>query len=204
MRAAAINAEVDIRIVPGAEVSLVWAFEASDEELALASYQQRGNDLLIETPSMSAAVLDMMLSRLRARGLRILLAHAERIPEFQRHPERPEALAEQGVLLQVNADALLARPRSSPVARLGRRLCVDGLVHVLASDGHRAFAWRPVTQLAEAAEAAAALVGPERARWMTESVPAAILDGSRLPEPPPIVTPRRRTSLRDLIPTRST
>ena len=204
LREAAIKAEVDIRIVPGAEVSLVWAFEASDEELTLASYQQRGNDLLVETSSMSAAMFDMMLFGIRARGFRIVLAHVERIPEFQRDPARLEALAEQGVLLQVNADALLARPRSSPGARVGRRLCTDGLVHVLASDGHRAFAWRPVTQLREGAEAAAALVGPERARWMTESVPAAILEGSQLPEPPPTVTTRRRPSLRDLIPTRST
>jgi protein-tyrosine phosphatase len=189
--------------VPGAEVSLIWAFEASDEELTLASYGQRGSDLLVETPSMGTAVFDMMLCRLRERGFRIVLAHVERVPEFQRDPERLEALAEQGVLLQVNADAVLARPRGSPDARLGRRLCADGLIHVVASDGHGASEWRPITRLAEGAEAAASLVGPERARWMTEGSPAAILDGRELPEAPSLVTSRQRRRLRDLIPTHS-
>jgi tyrosine-protein phosphatase YwqE len=93
------------------------------------------------------------------------------------------------VLLQVNADSLLI-PRGSPVRRLVERLCHDEVAHVLASDGHWAASWRPVTSLAAAVEAAAAIAGRDRAEWMAREAPAAIIDGSELPEPPPVA--RRR------------
>ena len=60
---------VDVELICGAEVALVWAIEASDEELRLASYGQRGGDLLIETPLMSIAGLETLLYQLRARRL---------------------------------------------------------------------------------------------------------------------------------------
>ncbi len=187
--------QIDVLLVNGAEASLVWALEASDEELALASYGQRGTDLLIETPSANVVGLDGLLYRLRAKGFRITLAHPERSSEFQRDPARLAGLAQQGVLLQVNADALLSEPRNSPVARLGQRLCADGLAHAIASDGHRASSWRPVIRLAQAESAAAALVGPERARWLAQTAPAAIIEGTELPEAPAIVAQRRRRRL---------
>jgi protein-tyrosine phosphatase len=186
------NREILIELVSGAEVSLVWALEADDEELALASYGQRGADLLIETPQSSVTGLEWTLYSVRSRGYRITLAHPERSPDFQDDPGRLTALAEQGVLLQVNADTLLGDPRRSPTCKLGRRLLLDGLVHVLASDGHRGDSWRPVTNLALGVEAAASLVGPERARWMAAGVPAAVLAGAALPPDPPIIADRRR------------
>jgi hypothetical protein len=78
--------------------------------------------------------------------------------------------------------------RSAPDARLGQQLCRDGLAHAIASDGHRAGAWRPVSELADAASVAERLVGPERARWLTEAAPAAIIAGARLLEAPEIVS----------------
>ena len=87
-------------------------------------------------------------------------------------------LHDQGVLLQVNAGSLLTDERRSPSARLGQRLCREGLVHVLASDGHRARDWRPVTELASAFGAAVELVGEPRARWMMSEAPAAIIGGA--------------------------
>ena len=98
---------------------------------------------------------------------------------------------ERGILLQVNADTLLGNERRSATCRLGVQLCLDGLVHALASDGHRAESWRPVTRLPDAVEAAATLVGPDRARWMAADAPAAIVEGRELPDAPPIVAKRR-------------
>ena len=184
---AATNAGIDIQIVPGAELSLVWALEATDEELKLTSYGQKGNILLIETPSDSVIGFSALLHRLRTRGFRVLLAHPERSADYQQDPQELLELVEQGVLLQVNADALLARRRNSPAASLGHRLCSGGFAHVLASDGHRAESWRPVTRLAQASEAAANLCGRARARWMTETLPKAILEGTALPPEPLLV-----------------
>lgn len=53
-RCAALNRDLPddcaVRIVSGAEVALTWALEASYDDLVLASYGQRGTDLLLETP----------------------------------------------------------------------------------------------------------------------------------------------------------
>lgn len=175
---------IDLEVVPGAEVSLIWALEASDEQLRLASYGQRGQDVLIETPE-DVSMLEQLLYEVRIRGLRVTLAHPERSGHFQHDAARLTRLAEQGVLLQVNADALLAPARSS-LRRLAARLCWEGTAHVIASDGHRGHDWRPVDRLAKGAEALAKLVGPERARWMVTDAPAAILAGQPLPPEPEV------------------
>ena len=60
----------------------------------------------------------------------------------------------------------------------------DGHAHVLASDAHSGRQLRPPA-LGAGAAAAAELVGEERARWLVEDAPAAILAGEPLPEAPP-------------------
>jgi protein-tyrosine phosphatase len=195
LREASTREGIEIRIVCGAEVSLVWALEASDEQLALATYGQRGTDLLIETPTFNVVGLESLLYQLRAKGLRVTLAHPERSVEFQRDPSRLVELVRQGVFLQVNAETLLGGARRSDSHRLGRYLCAEGLVHALASDGHRAASWRPITCLAEATRVAAALAGPDRCRWMTEIAPAAILAGAEVPDAPEVRNRRRRHGL---------
>jgi protein-tyrosine phosphatase len=181
---------IPLEVVSGAEVSLVWALDASEEELRLASYAQRGTDLLIETPT-DVSMVENLLFAIRSRGYRVTLAHPERSPDFDRRPERLEELSGQGVLLQVNAGAVLGH--RSRAGRLAARLARGGLAHALASDGHRAARWRPLTDLPEAVDPLVRLVGPERAHWMTEIAPGAILDGSELP-PAPLAepSPRRR------------
>jgi protein-tyrosine phosphatase len=179
-----------IELINGGEVGLVWALDADDESLRLTSYGQRGADLLIETPNTVVGI-EALLYQVRTRGFRVTLAHPERSREFQRDPSTLEALVERGILLQVNADAVLGDPRKSPTARLAHRLCVDGLAHALASDSHRAAEWRPVSVMPYAVAAAAELIGAERAEWMAVDAPAAIVAGRPLPEAPPIVAPGR-------------
>jgi protein-tyrosine phosphatase len=194
-RVAALQNELDDRQIPltvisGAEVSLVWALEATDEELRLASYGQRGTDLLIETPS-DVSRLEQLLFQVRGNGYRVTLAHPERSSEFRRDPAVLARLRDQGVLLQVNARPLTGRRGSN--GRAIDALCRDGLVHAVASDGHRGAAWRPVTALADARESLSSLVGPGRAEWLVAEAPRAIIDGRPLPsEPPTRVTGRRR------------
>lgn len=188
-RVAEVQHEIDavgiqLQVVSGAEVSLVWALEASEEQLRAASFGALGQDLLIETPD-DVSMLEQLLYQVRVRGYRITLAHPERSSAFRRDAVPLIRLSEQGVLLQVNADALLAPPRSS-TRRLAERLCLEGVAQVLASDGHRGQEWRPVSRLADAAEALSRLVGAERARWMAAEVPAGILAGEALPGAPEI------------------
>jgi protein-tyrosine phosphatase len=184
------SAGIPLQIVPGGEVSIAWAVDqASEEDLTLASYGQRGTDLLLETPA-GAWQLELMVRPFQGRGFRITLAHPERSHVFHLHPSRLARLAEQDVLLQLDADALLADPRS-PVRRLAERLCRSGLATVIASDGHSAEPPRSVTALASALEVLAELVGPERARWMAIDAPRAIVEGEPLPKAPSVRAPSR-------------
>ncbi len=192
----AIDAEgIPLTLVCGAEVSLLWAMAASQEQLVLASCAQRGTDLLIETPFTTVSGIDQHLFQIRAKGFRVTLAHPERSVEFQHDIELLEALVTQEILIQVNAKSLMGGSRKSASVKSAHTLCARGLVHVVASDGHRANDWRPVTALREGAESAAAIVGEPRAAWMTHDVPAAIVGGEPLPPAPELQSGSHRRGL---------
>jgi protein-tyrosine phosphatase len=182
---AAIRSEgIELQLISGAEVSLVWALDADADQLRLASVGQLGSDLLIETPD-DISMIEQLLFQLRAGGYRITLAHPERSRDFQSRPERLEALSESGVLLEINAEALLL-PRRSGRRRLAERLCRTGHAHVLASDAHRAEGARAISVLADGRDALVALVGTDRADWMMSEVPRAIVAGEPVTDPPPV------------------
>ena len=185
-RCAELNArledeEISLEVVPGGEVDLEWASGASEEHLRLASYRQRGDYLLVETPydELDGGFEDR-LAALRDRGFRLLLAHPERSQELREDPARVAALVGAGVLVQVTARNL-AGDDSSP-SRAAALLVREGLAHVLASDAHGADGPAP-PDLALGVAGARGLVG-ERAGWMVEAVPAAVLAGEDPPPPP--------------------
>jgi protein-tyrosine phosphatase len=180
-----------VRVVPGGEVDLVWGLEASEEDLRLVSYGQKGTDLLLETPySPLSSHFEDLLFELSLKGYRLLLAHPERNPTFQEDPERILELVSRGHLVQVTASSLTRAPKESRSGRLAHRLVSDGFVHVLASDAHGPAAPGRAT-LNEGRAIAARLVGRRRARWMVDTAPAAIIAGQPIPKPPPLA-PRRR------------
>lgn len=190
-------AESRLKVVPGAEVDLVWAQGASEEDLKLASYWQRGTDLLVETPyGPLPGTFEDLIFRISTRGYRILLAHPERNPTFQRDPERLAALVGREVLVQLTAFSLAETKPRSGSRDLALSLVEQGLAHVIASDGHRAGAWRGPEL--SGGVAAARRVAPLRAQWMVTDAPAAILEGEPLPAPPQDASARRRSFLQRL------
>ena len=193
VRAAIRDAGIELEVVQGGEAGVMWAVNAGDEELREGSYGARGRDLLVETPyGPLNDTFEQLLFTLSERGFRLLLAHPENNPTFQRHPERLHELVDGGVLLQVTARSLIRSDQRRGPRPLAEALVRDGHAHVLASDAHSGYHLRPPA-IGAGAEAAAALVGPARARWLVEDVPAAILAGEPLPEQPPAeVAPKRR------------
>jgi protein-tyrosine phosphatase len=190
-----LPAGCDLTVIPAAEVDLLWAQRASDEDLRLASFGQRGTDLLIETPyGVLPDTFEDLLFQISVRGYRILLAHPERNEAFQRDPMRLREMASRGVLLQITLPALARKDRRSRSRKLAIDLVREGLAHNLASDAHSAGPWRSpnlragVEMLAD--------VAPARAEWMVTDAPAAILAGQPLPPPPTDDVPRRRFRLR--------
>jgi protein-tyrosine phosphatase len=183
----------ELELVVAAEVDLSWARRADTQQLVHASFDQRGRDLLVETPygELPAAFEDLLF-HLTAQGFRLLLAHPERSPTLQRNPSRLRALVERGTLLQITASALTGSPRRSASCRTAQALVREGVAHVIASDRHGSHVDR--VGLARAVEAASALAGA-RAEWMVTEAPAAILAGQPLPPAPP-GRPGRRVWLR--------
>jgi hypothetical protein len=102
----------------------MWAVNAGDDELRAGSYGARGTDLLVETPyGPLNDTFEQLLFTLPERGYRLLLAHPENNPTFQRSPERLHELVERGVLLQVTARSLIRSDR-----RRGPRPLAEALV----------------------------------------------------------------------------
>lgn len=173
------DAGVPLEVVPGGEVDLDWSDGASDDDLRLVSYAQRGTDLLLETPYGELPPdFEERLFRLVDRGFRILLAHPERSPTLQRGPARLVELVERGVLLQLTARTVASSDGGSPAAGLARELVDRGLAHVLASDAHGAQGPAP-PDLSTGVAAAAEIVGTS-AELMATRAPAAVLSGAPL------------------------
>jgi protein-tyrosine phosphatase len=187
--------DIALEVIPAAEVDLLRALEATDDERRLASYGQGGTDILLEAPyGPLATSFEEQLFQLSVRGYRILLAHPERNPSLQSDPARLFELVRRGVLLQVTADSLVPRAPGSRSGELARSLVANGLAHVLASDAHGPKG--PRREPLNAGLAAARALAGAYADWMVEEAPAAILAGEALPPPPATARPVRR-SLRD-------
>jgi protein-tyrosine phosphatase len=187
------KAGLPLQVIPGGEVDVLWALEATDAELGLASYLQRGSDLLVETPyGPLPSTFEEMLFKLTVRGFRVMLAHPERNPSFHRDYERLGELVRRGTLVQVTASSLARSPKDSRSAALAHKLVRDGMAHVIASDMHgAAVPGRP--SLRAGSEVALGLVGNARTRWLVWEAPSAILQGTPLPPPPPAEEPPRRS-----------
>lgn len=174
---------VPVHVVAGGEIDLLWAQSASPEKIALASYGQRGADLLLETPyGPLPPAFEQLVFNLQDAGFRILLAHPERNASLQRDPARIRELARRGVLIQVTASSLVGKSRRSKATGLARALVQDGIAHVIASDSH-SLAGPERASLAQGV-AAAAKIAPSRSTWMVTEAPQAILAGEPLPRAP--------------------
>lgn len=179
--------EIELDVRAGAEVALTRALDLPDEELRRLTLDG-GDWLLLECPLSPVAVgLEASVGELRRRGhQKLLLAHPERIPAFQRDPEILARLVYGGALTSVTAGAF-SGAFGKEVARFARQLLEDGLVHSVASDAHSTRRRPPGL----GGPLGSAGLGPELVDWLGGAAPAAILAGEPLPPAPP-VPPRRR------------
>ncbi|MGA7704809.1 MAG: CpsB/CapC family capsule biosynthesis tyrosine phosphatase [Solirubrobacteraceae bacterium] len=180
---------VDMEIRMGAEIAVEHIPEIATEQLTRLGLGG-GKWLLIEppfgplTPSLGDAV-----TALQRAGHRVVLAHPERCPTFHRDPAMLETLVRGGALTSVTAGALVGR-FGKDVRHFALDMATAKLIHNVASDAHDAQRRRP--GLREEIEHAGLGTLTE---WLTQEVPAAILDGEDIPPRPralPGGTKRRR------------
>jgi protein-tyrosine phosphatase len=194
LRVALAAEGIPLTIIPGGEIALDRYLDLSASELDVLRLGD-GDFLLLEAPLATAAgAFDRFLAGLLTRGVRMLIAHPERAPEFQRRPDKLADLVRAGALAQVTAASLAGR-FGSPVRDAALHMVAEGLVHDIASDSHSAERRRP--GLVEGLEAMEAeLPGAHAlADWMAVDVPGAIVRGEPIPRRPPVVLehrPKRR------------
>jgi protein-tyrosine phosphatase len=186
-----------LEVRAGAEIALTQIAEIDPTELGRLTLGG-GEWLLVEPPFTPVAPhLDEILLGLGRDGQRVVVAHPERCPTFQRDRRMLERLVREGFLTSVTAGSFGGR-FGAEARRFALELARDGLLHNVASDAHD-HAQRPP---AIAAELEAVGLAP-LTQWLTEAVPRAILNGGELPPRPEVVMrdigpphPRRRLHLR--------
>lgn len=120
-----------------------------------------------------------MLAALLGKGFVPIISHPERNRGFAERPEILYEFVTMGCAAQVTAGSLTGGFGRETRQTAGQFL-VHNLVHIIASDAHRAVGRAP--ELSRAVEAAAKIVGEPKARAMVTEVPRAILDNQALPD----------------------
>ena len=170
--------QVDVTVLPGAEIAITHLAELDPAELSRLTLGG-GKWLLIEPPFTQVAPgLESLVMGLQRQGHRVVLAHPERCPALQRDRQVVRSLADAGVLMSITAGSLIGR-FGSEVRRYALELARAGLIHNVTSDAHDTNKRRP--GLVEEIEQAKLAPLTE---WLTQAVPAAILSGIEIPDPP--------------------
>jgi protein-tyrosine phosphatase len=185
------NAEIDVKIRPGAEIALTRIAGIDDEQLAQLGLG--GGPWLLVEPPFTAAVsnLDALYLDIQRQGHRVVIAHPERCAALRRHPQIVGSLVRAGMLVSVTASSLVGR-FGDEARRFALALAREELLHNVVSDAHD-HDMRPPGVAAELEQAGLGAL----TEWLTEVVPSAILGGEQqIPRRPASASfstgPRRR------------
>jgi protein-tyrosine phosphatase len=131
--------------------------------------------MLLEFPHSHVPVgADKFIAWLLARNIRPMIAHPERNKDLMHDPEKLVPFVEQGCLLQVTADAVSGE-FGKLCAERAKEFLERGWVSVLASDAHDTRDRPP--RIAPGRDAAAMIVGEEKALRLTQDMPLSIVRG---------------------------
>jgi protein-tyrosine phosphatase len=174
---------IALELLSGAEIALTRLPDVPPEELSQLGLGG-GPWLLIECPFLPAmGGLEEILLGIVRRGHRVVLAHPERCPTFQRDPRMLANVVDGGIATSITAGSLTGQFGES-VRAFALELVRGELVHNVTSDAHDPVR-RPPSVLPELERAGLAPL----AGWLTEDVPAAILRGEDIPARPLVALP---------------
>jgi len=185
-RVAALNeavAQTGLKILPGNEVHVSHEIVEQAKNNRVTKINQR-NYMLVEFPQLTVPVgADELFYKLLLQGVHPILVHPERNSQIQSRPQIVVGFVERGVLIQVTAMSLTGE--FGPAAKN----CADSLlrhncVHFLATDTHRPTRRPPI--LSHGRDAAALVIGEDRAQKLVEDNPRAVINGEALQVEPPI------------------
>ncbi len=180
VRAAVAEAEIEIDVRGGGEVSLEYLDRLDVRSLACFGLGGNPNLLLLEYPYQGRPdSLAADCERLRLGGIVPVIAHPERNASVQDDPAILESLVHAGAIVQLTAASVDGR-LGRACARCARRLLDLEFAHLIASDAHS-----PGVRQAGLSGAAEAVGDGNLAHWLTSLVPAALLANEEVPARPP-------------------
>ncbi len=195
-------------VMAGAPVSFHWGAEVAAHPDLVRIVETHGftidatSYLFVEFPgdSVPPGAANLLYDLMR-KGFIPILSHPERNRGFVEHSDLLCEFVRMGCVGQVTAGSLTGA-FGRDAERAAGVFLTHNLVHVIASDAHNGLTRPPV--LTEGVEAAARLIGADKAWAMVTQIPQAILDDEVLPEwgePEDPLARRPRTER--LTPTRS-
>jgi protein-tyrosine phosphatase len=169
LNAAFRAAGVSVQVVPGAEVAEPSVPDLSVGELRACTLGGGGRWILLEPAAgpLSARTVATVRS-LHERGLRTVLAHAERHPT-ENMADLLREIVGLGGLVQVTAQFALDGSADWFAA--------EGLVHLLASDAHSSHGGRPLAIAAALDRLAGVPMLERHSRWVAHDAPRAVVEG---------------------------
>jgi protein-tyrosine phosphatase len=178
----AIGAE-GLRVLPGNEVHV--SHEIAEQAAAnRVTKLNSKNYMLVEFPSMTVPIgADELFYRLQLGGVRPILVHPERNSQLQARPSMVANFIERGVYIQLTAMSVTGE--FGPAAKsCAESLLRHNCVHFLATDAHRAERRPPI--LSRGRDAAAAIIGAEKALKLVWDNPLAVVTGGVIQSEAPV------------------
>jgi len=178
----AIGAE-GLRVLPGNEVHVSHEIAEQAKNNRVTKLNSK-NYMLVEFPTMTVPIgADELFYRLQLNGVRPILVHPERNSQMQVRPSLVADFVERGVYIQVTA--------MSVTGEFGQaaKTCAESLlrhncVHFLATDCHRTERRAPI--LSRGRDAAAAIIGAEKAQKLVWDNPLAVVNGDVIQAEAPV------------------
>lgn len=168
------NAGIGLNVLAGADVriepDMVERIVAGDV-LTLGDHRRH---VLLELPHELYLPLQSVLDRLSRREMVGILSHPERNEGILRQPDVLGPLVEAGCLMQITAGSLCGR-FGATCQEFAEWMLQDGLVHIVATDGHGPRSRRPTMR--RAYERICELVGQEAAIDLCSLTPRQVALG---------------------------
>jgi protein-tyrosine phosphatase len=184
--AEALAAEnIPLHIYPTGEVMFMHETGADFAAGRLQTFGGHGKLLLVEMPHGMFIDMVPLATELRAKGVRIVIAHAERYPELLHDWGTLEKFLAAGLLIQVTANEM-AYPGSAEDERAMKNWAKRGVIHMLGSDGHNLTRREP--RMRAGVTTLSRWIGPLNAERIASLWGLAALQGSNInpPRPQPV------------------
>jgi protein-tyrosine phosphatase len=170
------SAYPDMKLYLGSEIMCHSDISESISSLFCRHLANTSYVLIEFMPKSSFFDIKNTVLKLTRKGIRPILAHAERYLELVKSPEHISELKEYGCLIQINAISI-SKIRHGKVARFIKHLLKHSLVDIVATDAHDTKHRTPI--LSSAFEKICKSYGEERAAKLFADIPNAILNNEK-------------------------